>query len=64
MCVYSAAGQFVNPSFSIFLHKYDPKQTQIFPKFLQVDTEKPIKQMRLKYFLYHLFIHLISWISS
>ncbi len=54
---YSAAGKFVNPlEFSIFLHKYDPKHNQIFTQVLIVDKENPIKQMRQKYFLCHLFI--------
>ncbi len=42
--------------FSIFLHKYDPKHHQIFIQVLKVDKENPIKQMRQKYYLCHLFI--------
>ncbi len=67
-CIYSAAWKFVNPlEYSIFLHKYDP-QLQIFAQVLKVDKENPIKQMRQKYFLCHLFtqengpiMHFCEW---
>ncbi len=67
--IYSAAGKFVDPlEFSIFLHKYDPKHNQIFTQVLKVDKENPIKQMRQKYFICHLFIqendpvlHICEW---
>ncbi len=61
----------MNPlEFSIFLHKYDPKHIQIFAysEVLKVDKEIPIKQMREKYFICHLFIqendpilHICEW---
>ncbi len=65
---YSAAWKFVNPlEFSIFLHKSDPKHNQIFAQVLK-DKENPIKQMRQKYFLCHLYIqendsilHICEW---
>ncbi len=67
--IYSAAWKFVNPlEFSIFLHKYDTKHYQIFAQVLKVDRENPIKQIRQKYFLCHLFIqenypilHICEW---
>ncbi len=55
---FNISWKFVNPlEFSVFLHKYDPKYNQIFAQVLQVDKENPIKQIRQKYFLCHLFIH-------
>ncbi len=55
--IYSAAGKFVNPlKCSTFLHKYDPNHNQFFVQVLNVDREKPIKQMRQRYFLCHLFL--------
>ncbi len=67
--VYCSAGTFVNPlEFSIFLHKHDPKRHRIFAQVLKVDKENPLKQMRQKYFLCHLFIqendpilHICEW---
>ncbi len=54
--------------FSIFLHKYDTKHNQISAQVLEVDKENPIKHMRQKYFLCHLFIqendpilHICEW---
>ncbi len=45
-----------NIEFSIFLHKYDPKQQHFIIKVLKVDKKNPIKQVREKYFICQLFI--------
>ncbi len=63
----SAAWKFVNPlEFYIFLHKYDPKQSDF--RTSPESRQREPNQMRQKYFLCHLFIqendpilHICEW---